>query len=159
GYSIIRGKTVHSTEMYRQALNLARKAAGLDRFVLASVGPQNLSGQAQSLDAVIQALSGADALLLETWSEGFERALERATNPAVTQKQLPVLLSLAYRLPGPSLPPSGMSSTEAARLAAAYPIAALGVNCGCDIGLEEILAILRGYREVTDLPLLVRPNA
>jgi 5-methyltetrahydrofolate--homocysteine methyltransferase len=143
----------------RPAIDLARQAAGADRFVIASIGPIDLTSGTRPLDAAIRALSTADALLLETWSDGFERALQRATDPAINQNQLPVLLSLTYRSPGPNLYPSGMWPSEAARLAVAYPIAALGVNCGCDIDLEQILIVLRGYREITDLPLLVRPNA
>jgi 5-methyltetrahydrofolate--homocysteine methyltransferase len=38
-------------------------------------------------------------------------------------------------------------------------IAALGVNCGKDIGMDEIIEIIRQYRKVTDLPLFARPNA
>jgi 5-methyltetrahydrofolate--homocysteine methyltransferase len=35
----------------------------------------------------------------------------------------------------------------------------LGVNCGRDIGMEETAAVVRRYRQATDLPLLARPNA
>src|SRR5439155_108011 len=37
--------------------------------------------------------------------------------------------------------------------------AALGVNCGREIGMSEIIQIVRRYRQVTDLPLFARPNA
>ena len=40
-----------------------------------------------------------------------------------------------------------------------YGVAALGVNCGRDIGMDEIIEIIRRYRAVTDLPLFARPNA
>jgi methionine synthase I (cobalamin-dependent) len=36
---------------------------------------------------------------------------------------------------------------------------ALGVNCGRDIGMDEVIEIVRRYRTVTDLPLFARPNA
>jgi len=36
---------------------------------------------------------------------------------------------------------------------------ALGVNCGRDIGMEDVIEIIRRYRNVTDLPLFARPNA
>ena len=38
-------------------------------------------------------------------------------------------------------------------------IHAHGVNCGRDIGMNEIIEIIRRYRQVTDLPLFARPNA
>ncbi|HYT91367.1 MAG TPA: homocysteine S-methyltransferase family protein, partial [Gemmataceae bacterium] len=33
------------------------------------------------------------------------------------------------------------------------------VNCGREIGMEDYAEILQRYRAVTELPLLVRPNA
>jgi 5-methyltetrahydrofolate--homocysteine methyltransferase len=38
-------------------------------------------------------------------------------------------------------------------------VAALGVNCGRDIGMDEVIEIIRRYRQVTKLPLFARPNA
>src|SRR5262249_39104490 len=43
--------------------------------------------------------------------------------------------------------------------ARAYGVDALGVNCGRDIGMGEVIEIVRRYRAVTDLPLFARPNA
>jgi 5-methyltetrahydrofolate--homocysteine methyltransferase len=40
-----------------------------------------------------------------------------------------------------------------------YGVAALGVNCGREIGMEEMTQVLNAYRQVTDLPLFARPNA
>ena len=44
-------------------------------------------------------------------------------------------------------------------MARGYDIAALGVNCGRDIGMDETIEIVRRYRDHTDLPLFARPNA
>ena len=38
-------------------------------------------------------------------------------------------------------------------------VAALGVNCGREIEMNEIVEIIRRYREVTKIPLFARPNA
>ena len=38
-------------------------------------------------------------------------------------------------------------------------IAALGVNCGLDVEIYDIIHIVKEYRGATDLPILVRPNA
>ena len=43
--------------------------------------------------------------------------------------------------------------------AAAWRVAALGVNCGAEIRLPELLEIVTAYRSITDLPLFVRPSA
>ena len=51
------------------------------------------------------------------------------------------------------------SPTECAQAAHHDAVEALGVNCGTDIRLAELLEILAAYRSVTDLPLFVRANA
>jgi 5-methyltetrahydrofolate--homocysteine methyltransferase len=149
-------------EICRQGIDLARLVAG-DRWVIASIGPVDLSGGTDTLAALIGALEGADALLLETWTAGFEQAVRCATDPTVNTRRLPVLLSLTYLQPAdPALPPclpDGVRPKEAAVIADAYPIAALGVNCGRDLDRRQILDILAAYWSVTDKPLLARPNA
>src|SRR5262249_60163604 len=40
-----------------------------------------------------------------------------------------------------------------------WGVAALGVNCGRDMGMDEIIEVVRRYRRHTALPLLARPNA
>ena len=46
-----------------------------------------------------------------------------------------------------------------AQRAKAYGVTALGVNCGRDIDMDDIIEIIHRYRSVTDLPLFARPNA
>jgi methionine synthase I (cobalamin-dependent) len=38
-------------------------------------------------------------------------------------------------------------------------VIALGANCGREIDMDDMLDIVRAYREETELPLLIRPNA
>jgi methionine synthase I (cobalamin-dependent) len=40
-----------------------------------------------------------------------------------------------------------------------FGVAGIGVNCGRDIGMDEVIEITRRHRQVTDLPLFARPNA
>jgi 5-methyltetrahydrofolate--homocysteine methyltransferase len=72
-----------------------------------------------------------------------------------------LLLSLTYRrdAAGRLTTFSGHGPATFARHAARHGVAALGVNCGRDIGPKEILEILACYRQETDLPLFARPNA
>jgi 5-methyltetrahydrofolate--homocysteine methyltransferase len=103
-----------------------------------------------------------DAVLLETWSDpGTARTF--SINDWAFGSTLPQLLSFAFRRNS-----SGRLCTyaehevrpqECALVAKENDIAALGVNCGTDIRLPELLEILAAYRSVTDLPLFVRPNA
>jgi methionine synthase I (cobalamin-dependent) len=100
----------------------------------------------------------ADALLLETCSSPRVRlALRRIGN----RLDRPLLLSLTYRRDesGRLTTFSGHAPEWFARRARDWGVAALGVNCGRDIGLEETIEIVRRYRQATDLPLFARPNA
>jgi 5-methyltetrahydrofolate--homocysteine methyltransferase len=38
-------------------------------------------------------------------------------------------------------------------------VLAVGVNCGREMGLPDVAAVVRRYRQATDLPILARPNA
>jgi methionine synthase I (cobalamin-dependent) len=100
---------------------------------------------------------GADAVLLETCSSPRVRyALRR-----IRRSRWPMLLSLSFlrNAAGELVTFSGHSPEWFAERAADYGIVALGVNCGRDIGMDEIIEIIRRYRAVTDLPLFARPNA
>jgi 5-methyltetrahydrofolate--homocysteine methyltransferase len=154
-------------EINRQALWLARKAAGRSRFALADIGPiLDAAGKTEFADykalaRVLTSLDGADGFLFETCSS--PRAL-RAVQYAfhrVTEVETPLLLSLSYRRTpsGELVTHSGHTPETYARHAESHGVAALGVNCGRDIGMEEIIAIIRRYRRQTDLPLFARPNA
>src|SRR5262249_22058480 len=77
-------------------------------------------------------------------------------------RSLPVLFSLtAQRGPdGRLITFAGHRLDQQARRAKRhYDIAALGFNCGREIGVDDLLAVVRRYRELTDLPIFVRPNA
>jgi 5-methyltetrahydrofolate--homocysteine methyltransferase len=99
-----------------------------------------------------------DAVLLETCSTARVRQalarLRRFTS-------VPLLLSLTYQRDskGRLVTRAGHGPEWFAKRAAEYGIAALGANCGKDIGMDEIIAIVRRYRQETDLPLFARPNA
>ena len=99
-----------------------------------------------------------DAVLLETCSEP---EVCEAIRVAVQDYPEPILLSLAYRRDSRNgfetyshHPPEWF-----AERAQQCGLAALGVNCGRDIGMAESAAIVRRYRQHTDLPLFARPNA
>jgi 5-methyltetrahydrofolate--homocysteine methyltransferase len=100
-----------------------------------------------------------DGILLETCSTPRVRhalaTLKRRTGG------VPLLLSLTFqRGPGGELATaSGHSPEWFAERARGYGAAVLGVNCGRDIGMGEVIEIVRRYRRATDLPLFARPNA
>jgi methionine synthase I (cobalamin-dependent) len=142
-------------QIIQAGITLARAAAGSERLVLASVGPGEKTDRtlAQSL---AEAFASIDALLLETFSDwGFLQEILKVGKP------LPVLLSFTFlRTPAGELQTHRGHTPEAcARAARQHGIAALGVNCGRDIGMDDVIEILRRYRAVTALPLFARPNA
>jgi 5-methyltetrahydrofolate--homocysteine methyltransferase len=150
-----------------EAIFLARSAIDENGFVISACSPFNL--EMFSYDALIhspwliraiKALGQADAILLETASNPRVRDALRLIRDVLageTDRSVPILLSLTYhRNANGDLCTINGDPPEAF----AWPeLAALGVNCGKDIGIEEVTTIVRRYRQVTDLPLFARPNA
>ena len=156
------GKSEHWEAINHSGLELARLVAGPDRFVLADIGPIEQEWRRQPMVQVVQSLRTADAILLETYSDLHSLwAVKYACLPSLEADGVPVLLSVTYRrtADGVLTTHGGQPPEVYGRLARQYGVTALGVNCGRDIGMGEIIEILRRYRQVTDLPLFARPNA
>jgi methionine synthase I (cobalamin-dependent) len=143
------------------ALENAR-TAGPGCLVVGDIGPLPEEDALEAVRKVAFELRDADALLLETWSDPVALwAAQYGCQAARELGGLPVLLSMTYqRHPsGALVTASGHPPEWFARLAKEDDVAALGVNCGRDIGMDEIIEIVRRYRAVTNLPLFARPNA
>lgn len=155
-------------DINRQAIELARSVKGRRPLVIGDIGPIESTTppdkESDDLNRVIRSLRNSDALLLETWSNPLAlRAVQYGCRTAGEISGLPILLSLSYRRePSPSrslVTQSGHPPEWFAAQAKACGVAALGVNCGRDIGMDEVIEIVRRYRQETDLPLFARPNA
>jgi methionine synthase I (cobalamin-dependent) len=152
-------------EIGRAAVRLARAAGA--RFVLGSVGPVlDLPDMTELPDRsllrpVLDALDGVDGVLFETWSSPRALAAVEYALHETEAGSLPLLLSLAYRkaASGRLETYSGHGPETFARHAARHGVAALGVNCGRDVGPADVVAVVRRYRQECDLPLFARPNA
>jgi 5-methyltetrahydrofolate--homocysteine methyltransferase len=153
---------------------LARAAAGPQRYVLADIGPtlqspddryfsdwDDLGTTASAFAGPEQDWNGIDGILLETCSSPRAlSAIEVLRNRVLDHEELPVLLSLSYlHRDGKLLTHSGHAPETFARHAARHGVAALGVNCGREIDMEDAAEVLRRYHQETDLPLFARPNA
>src|SRR5262249_27304226 len=115
-----------------------------------------------ALARTLAALEGADGILFETCSSPAAlAAVEYALHRVAEVEGLPLLLSLTYHrdAAGRLVTFSGHAPGVHARHGARHGVAALGVNCGKDIDVAELVEILGRYRGETDLPLFVRPNA
>jgi 5-methyltetrahydrofolate--homocysteine methyltransferase len=153
-------------EIVLQAVRLAHQEAR-GGFVLGSVGPILSPGSRvefadrTALARAVAALDGVDALLFETCSTPEALAAVAYVLHRVPEADgKPLLLSLTYHVvDGRLVTWSGHGPEVYARHAARHGVAALGVNCGKEIDTPELLEVLRRYRQETDLPLFVRPNA
>jgi 5-methyltetrahydrofolate--homocysteine methyltransferase len=158
------GRAEDQLAIRAKALWLARSVSGPDRFVLADVGPvvtlprYREFGDRNVVKRTVASVGNSDALLIETCSTS--RVLY-ATWTAAQETQQPVLLSLTFRRdPVRGLVTlNGRTPEWFAGRAAGYGASALGVNCGRDIGMDDVIEIIRRYRQATDLPLFARPNA
>jgi methionine synthase I (cobalamin-dependent) len=150
-----------------EAIFLARSAIDENGFVVSAISPFNMEMfsydaliHSPSLICAIKALAQADAILLETALNPSVRDAIRLVRDVIageTERNVSLLLSLTYHRDAKGdlctingSPPEAFAWPE---------LAALGVNCGKDIGMDEVIEIVRRYRQVTDLPLFARPNA
>jgi len=154
-------------EINHRAVWLARKAAGRSRFVLGDIGPfvdsdgRTEFADYQALGQVVASLDGVDGFLFETCSSPRALTAVQYAFHRLVEVETPLLLSLTYHRSssGHLVTFSGHTPETFARHAEHHGVAALGVNCGRDIGMEEVMEIIRRYRRETDLPLFARPNA
>jgi 5-methyltetrahydrofolate--homocysteine methyltransferase len=146
-------------------LALAREVAGTDRLVLLDIGPSCGEGASQSAALAIGAAlrQQADGVLVETCSDltDVSALLDARHRLGRTACRLAVLLSWTFRRePDGSVSTiNGDSPGSCVRKCRGLDLAALGANCGRDIGMDEMIEIMREFRKETHLPLFARPNA
>ncbi len=160
----------HDLGHYADAINMAgvgiSKQAAPGAFVFASMGPSGklltageisedglfacFSAQAEALAA-----GGADALLLETFSEPEEAAIALR---AAKMTALPVIVSFAFDTGrNKDRTMTGATPERVAQAMSDAGADAVGANCG--VGIEQAAALCRRMRAVTGLPLWMKPNA
>ncbi|MBQ2834284.1 MAG: homocysteine S-methyltransferase family protein [Clostridia bacterium] len=153
-------------EVISASVSVARKAcAGTEARVALDIGPigelleplGTLSFEeayalfAQMIRAGVKA--GADAVFFETFSDLAE--IRAGILAAKECCDLPVYASMTFEQSGRTF--LGVRADAAAISLSALGVDALGVNCS--LGPKEIAPILRDMRAVTDLPLILKPNA
>ncbi len=139
------------------ALDLTREAAA-GRFVIGDIGPvQNITAEAAG--RLLSAFGSADATLVETWSDVPSAELFLKAACSTGQAMLVSFTFQRSESTGDFQTFSGFSPEKCALAAKDCGAVAVGVNCGKDLNIENLAAILSRYRAVTDLPLFARPNA
>lgn len=161
------GAEDRAAELAELSAQLARQAGGDDTMVFGSIGPSGriLLSEQVSRDRLYEAFheaaealqwGGADALLLETFSELDElRIAYRACRQAA---QLPVVVSMSFDA-GPEglYTQLGIRPEQLASAARKLGADAVGANCGT--GPEQAVQVARRLLEATELPVWIKPNA
>lgn len=162
------------SEVNARAVEIARKVAGGDRWVLGSMGPccgKAVGAGTYDHEAIYSgyveqarplASAGVDALLIETVTDSNElkEAIRAAREGA---PGVPVIASLAMRR-YPShdqfrLIRTGESLGDCVTLLRELKLDAVGINCGADISIYDYTTALAGLRAGLVCPLLAKPNA
>lgn len=147
------------------SVELARRAAGPERFVAASIGPTGKFmrpvGDAE-FDVMVEvfgeqvrafAEAGADLITLETFLDIAE--LRAAVIACREFSKLPVMALMTFEDEGRSV--LGTSPEAAAVTLEGLKVDVVGSNCG--LGVEGIFAVLERMRKVCSAPLIAQPNA
>jgi 5-methyltetrahydrofolate--homocysteine methyltransferase len=156
-------------EINRESARLARGAAGDDHYVFASIGPTGelMEPLGSKSEAEIVAIfaeqmkalaeGGADALCIETQIALDEAAA--AVKAAKDNTELPVIVSLTFKemKAGQFRTVMGVSPDRMVEKLVFAGADVLGSNCGQ--GPAKMLELCRKLRWLTDLPLMIQPNA
>ena len=156
--------------LVKAAVDIARSAraeAGRekDAYIALDLGPTGKllkpMGELDFEDAVslyaqvvrIGAAAGADLVLIETMSDGYEA--KAAVLAAKENCDLPVIVTTVYGENGKLLTGGTVASTVA--LLEGLGVDALGVNCG--MGPAQMEPIVKELAACASLPIVVNPNA
>ena len=159
------GLADRTADINRAGVELSKKVAGT-ALVFGSVGPSGkiLSAGEVSEQALLfafrtqadaLAMGGADALLLETFSELEEASI--ALN-AAKATGLPIVVSFAFDTgKNKDRTMTGLTPERAAVAMTEAGADAVGANCG--VGSAQVVELCRRMRAATHLPLWMKPNA
>jgi len=156
-------------EINKAGVELARQAAGADRYVLGNLSstgqllePYGTYKESQFLDAFreqaeILAESGVDGFLIETVFDLREAMC--ALRACKENSSLPVMVSIAFNTEekgGRTI--MGDSAEQCARSLTDAGADAVGANCG-NLDPAQMAIVISEMRSATSLPLLAQPNA
>ncbi len=157
-----------AAEINEAAARISREAAGVDKWVIASIGPTGkmlLSGEvtedelyaAFKEQAMALAKGGADALCIETMSAADEASL--AIRAGRENTQCEVICTFTFQRGAKGYRTMmGVSPTQAARTAVEAGAQIIGPNCGN--GMEQMIEIVKEMRAAAGTtPILVHANA
>jgi 5-methyltetrahydrofolate--homocysteine methyltransferase len=151
-------------EINKAGVEISRSAAGTRAKVFASMGPTGkmlMMGELTEDDLYAafleqaNALSGADALVLETMTD-IEEA--RVAVRAAKTVGLPVVASMVFDS-GKDKDRTMMGATPEEVAAALAEAGADVVGANCGLGVEGYIPVAKRLRAATSLPIWIKPNA
>lgn len=163
------GLDTRVAELNEAAARISRKAAGPDKWVIASMGP---TGQMLALgdvteeeiyaafrdQAVALARGGADALCIETLSAIDEACLAVQAIRQHTSCEVICTFTFEKNVRNEYRTMMGVSPTAAAHAVVEAGAHIIGTNCGN--GMERMVEIVREMRDAAPgIPILVHANA
>lgn len=149
----------------RDAVQISKEAAGEKALV---GGDMTMTGQqleplgTVTLDELIEAYkeqaaaleaAGADFLIIETMMSLQETRAAVIAAQEVTE--LPIMATLSFGEDGRTL--YGTDAKTAATVLGRMNLSAVGVNCSA--GPDKMVSVVQDMRQVTHLPIIVKPNA
>ena len=149
----------------KSAVACARRAAGGRALVALDVGPTGemmspsgtlTFGEAYELfrmQVCAGESAGADLIFFETFSDLSE--LRAAVLAAKENTSLPVFASMTFDEGGRAF--TGALAESFALTISGLGVDAIGINCS--LGPEKVIPMIRSVASMTDLPLIVKPNA
>ncbi len=152
-------------EIVKNAIRIARKAAGEKKLVALGIGPTGQllepSGTLRFEEAYalfadqVRAASGeeADLILIETMSDLYE--VKAAILAAKENSSLPVFCTMTFQKNGRTL--IGTDPLTMVNVVQSLGADALGLNCS--LGPKELMPIVREITRYSRVPVLVQPNA
>jgi 5-methyltetrahydrofolate--homocysteine methyltransferase len=150
-------------EIWKAGIELARNASGAEGFVLADLGPFDLERANRQGRQVAAACAACDGVHVETLSELSRGPVFLHFWTDRVESKLPFLLSFTFlkTSDGKIQTIGGESPERCAWLACRLRADAVGVNCGRDLGMTEVIEVVRRYRDRLGdrLPIFARPNA
>jgi methionine synthase I (cobalamin-dependent)/GNAT superfamily N-acetyltransferase len=156
-------------DVNKAGAELAKRAAGTDRYVLGDIGstgqllePYGTYKESQFYDAFseqaeILAESGVDAFIIETMFDLREAIC--ALRACKDNVSLPVIVSMAFasdQKGGRTV--MGNSAEQCAKSLTEAGADAVGANCG-DLDPAQMAVVVSLLRSATTLPILAQPNA
>ena len=152
-------------ELHRTAVNLAREAAGPDRFVAGTLSPYfgkrrpQLSGaERREVESFFdrrvgqQVSAGVDLFIIETFHTVAEASV---AIPFVKQAGIPAVVTLTYQ--EDDVTRDGLSPAEGAKRLADNGADVVGINCHRPP--QTLLPLAREVRKAVNVPICVQPTA